>query len=292
MKRILITGGDGFLAKSFYEKLLGDYEIISCNRLLLDLNDSTAVLAYLKMGNFDVIIHTATYDAAPQYSLKDKNKVLENNLRMFFNIVRCDGYFGKLIYFGSGAEFNRKQWKPKMKESYFDQHVPVDQYGYSKYIMTKHALLNSNIVNLRLFGVFGEYDDWRYRFIPNACCYAVNELSINIHRNSRVDFLYIDDLVKVVQWAIDNKPKRSVYNVCSGEVFDSIELAKKIILISGKDLDFYVESEGQGEYSGDNSILLKEMINFECTPMEKSLASLFSWYEKNKQIIDVSQFHF
>src|SRR3989339_2059091 len=169
MKKILITGGYGFIAKNLLEQLGEEYNIFSYNRQQLDLLDSSKVLAVIKKSKFDVIIHTATYDAAPKHSKKDPSKVLENNLRMFFNIVRCKDYFGKMIYFGSGAEFDRKNWIPEMTESYFDQHVPSNQYGFSKYLMTKYTALNSNIYNLRLFGVFGKYDDWRYRFIPNIC---------------------------------------------------------------------------------------------------------------------------
>jgi len=292
MKKILITGGDGFLAKSLYEKLIGNYQLISCNRSTLDLNDSVAVSSFLKKEKFDIVIHTATYDAAPKDSLKNKNKVLENNLRMFFNLARCEDYFEKMLYFGSGAEFSREHWKPKMLESYFDKHVPVDQYGLSKYIMNKHAEQSNNIYNLRLFGVFGEYDDWRYRFIPNACCHALHGSPIYIHKNSRVDFLYIDDLLKIVSWFIESNPNHHVYNVCSGQVYDFVTWAKGIISISGKKIDFNVNSHAIGEYSGDNSILLKEMSDFEFSSMEDSLRLLYQWYEKNKDMIDINQFHY
>ncbi len=260
---------------------------------MLDLNDSSAVYGHLKREWFDVVIHTATYDAAPKDSHKDSNKVLENNLKMFFNIARCKDYFGKMIYFGSGAEFNREHWVPKMQESYFDKYIPGDQYGLSKYIMTKHASLSDNIYNLRLFGMYGQYDDWRYRFISNVCCYAVMGMPIKIHKNARVDFLYIDDLVKVVKWFIDNKPKYQVYNVCSGEVFDFFEWARMIIAISGKKLDLVVNNNGEcREYSGDNALLLKELSGFKFSSAEQSLSSLYNWYTENKHKIDITKSHY
>jgi len=289
----LITGGDGFLARSFNEKLDDVYQITVCNRQKLDLSDAIQVFNYVKKGQFDVVIHTATYDAAPKYSTKDKNKVLESNLAMFFNLARCNDYFGKMIYFGSGAEFNREQWLPKMSESYFDQYVPTDQYGFSKYIMTQHALLSDNIYNLRLFGVFGEYDDWRYRFISNVCCYAVLGLPIKIHKNARVDFLYINDLANIVRWFVNNKPRYHVYNVCSGQSFEHVELAKKIINISGKKLELIVNShKNLPEYSGDNTLLQNELKNYSFSEMEQSLNLLYGWYDKNKHIIDERKFHF
>jgi GDP-L-fucose synthase len=285
--KILITGGNGFIARHLFEQLNIEQTVLSLNRKDLNLLDSSKIFDYIKKNQFDVIIHTATYDAAPKHSTKDPSKVLENNLKMFFNLARCKDYFDKMIYFGSGAEFGRENWIPKMKEDYFDQHVPVDQYGFSKYIMTKYAQLNSNIYNLRLFGVFGKYDDWRVRFISNACCRAVLNLPIRINQNKFFDHLYIDDLVKIVKWFINNKPQKNVYNVCTGNVNDFITLAEKIIKISGKRLDINIKTEGlDREYSGDNSSLLKELKDFEFSSIDESIKALYDWYESNKYIIE------
>ena len=110
---------------------------------------------------------------------------------MFFNIARCNEFFGKMLYFGSGAEFGRPNWIPLMPESYFDVYVPDDPYGLSKYIMTKHTYEATNIYNLRLFGVAGEKDDWRYRFISLASCKAAYDMPITFRQNVFFDFLYI-----------------------------------------------------------------------------------------------------
>jgi len=287
MMKILITGGNGFIAKSLFEQLNIEQTVLSLNRKDLDLLDSSKVFDYIKSNQFDVIIHTATYDAAPKHSTKDPTKVLENNLKMFFNIARRKDDFGKMIYFGSGAEYSRENWIPKMKEDYFDQHVPVDQYGFSKYIMTKYTQLSSNIYNLRLFGVFGKYDDWRTRFIPNACCRAVLNLPIRINQNVFFDFIYIGDLIKIVNWFIKNKPQKNVYNVCTGNVSDFKILAEKIIKISGKKLNINIKTEGLGrEYSGDNSLLLKELQNFKFTPIDNSIKALYDWFEQNKSKLE------
>ena len=129
IKKILITGGNGFIAKSLREQLSlaesyqgkflrWNYDVVSYNRLELDLTDSKKVENLIANRGYDVVIHGATYDAAPEFSDKNPNLVLEKNLRMFFNIARCSDHFGKMIYFGSGAEFNRENWTSKMKESY------------------------------------------------------------------------------------------------------------------------------------------------------------------------------
>ncbi len=287
--KILITGGKGFIARSLTEQLGGVYAISAPGREELDLLDPVRVAGYLKTGHFDAVIHCATYDAAPKISTKDPAKVLEYNLRMFFNIARCTGEFGRMVYFGSGAEFGREHWKPVMSEDYFDEHVPADQYGFSKYLMTKCALASDNIYNLRLFGVFGKYDDWRYRFIPNICARLALSLPLVITRNRVMDFLYIDDLVKMTGWLLNAEKPSKVYNACSGVAKDYVTLAGDIIAISGKSAPLTVKQEGWGrEYSGDNSRILKDS-KIPLTPLPQAMGELYNWYLSNPGAIDQQQ---
>ena len=291
--KILITGKDGFIARNLFEQLRSEYAVTALNRKKLDLLDSTGVLVYLKKNPFEIIIHAATYDAAPINSPKDPTRVLEHNLTMFFNLARCRDYFGRMIYFGSGAEFGREHWKPKMKEDYFGRHIPVDQYGLSKYLMTQHAQLSPNIYNLRLFGVFGEYDNWRYRFISNACCKAVLGLPITFRHNKVFDFLYVDDLIRIVKWFIRGSPQHRVYNVCSGKSFEFRTLAQKIIQAAGKDLEILVESGNPRiEYSGDNSLLLQELKNFKFSSIDDSIQKMYNWYNTHRRRIKKEEFHY
>lgn len=281
MKKILITGANGFIAKNLNESLKEKHNIIPANRQELNLLDSQNVMSYMKKNNFDVVIHCATYDAAPKHSTKDPTKVLENNLRMFLNVARCENYFGEMIFFGSGAEYDREHWIPKMKENYFDQHVPKDQYGFSKYMMTKYSESRGGIFNLRLFAVFGKYDDWQTRFIPNACLQAIEKETIRIHQNAFYDYLDVKDLAKIVDRFILHPPKEKVYNVCSGEIYDRKSLADKIKNISGKNLVIQIENENFGkEYSGDNNSLLRELKNFQFTPIDESIKNLYEWYQE------------
>ena len=195
-----------------------------------------------------------------------------------------------MIYFGSGAEYDRLHWSPRMKEECFDQYVPSDQYGFSKYIMSKYALLHKNIFDLRIFSVFGKYEDWRYRFISRACCCALFDLPVTIKQNVKYDFLYVDDLVKIVKWFIENKPQKQIYNVCSGQAIDSCSLAQIVAKIAGKPLKTVVKSEGLGvEYSGDNDLLLSEMGAGDFTPMVESIKALYDWYSLNRQLINKAE---
>ncbi len=286
MVRIFLTGGSGFVGRNLKESLEGEYIISAPSSKELNLLDENKVLEFFRKGNFDIVIHTATWDCT-RNTKKDPNLVLCNNLRMFFNIARCNSYYNKMIYFGSGAEYNRSNWIPKMDESYFDVHVPKDDYGFSKYVMNKYALQSKNIYNLRLFGVFGKYEDWEIRFISNACCKAIYDLPITIKQNVFFDYMYIDDLLNITKWFIQHDTKEKVYNVCAGSTFDLLSLAKKVILISKKKIKIVIKNPGLGhEYSGDNSRLLNEMGCYTFKNMDVSISELYRWYLSRKKDIN------
>lgn len=281
--KILITGGAGFIARNLTEYLSGDNKVIAPNSKELNLLLPEKVEDIIKKNKFDAVIHAATYDAAPKTSTKDKSKVLEHNLKMFFSIARCKGHFGKMIYFGSGAEYDRERWKPNMGEDYFDSYVPGDQYGLSKYVMTKYALSNDKVFNLRLFGVFGKYEDFSYRFLSNMCYQSITGDKLVIQQNAVYDFTHVDDLLQVVKWALTKDPPKKVYNVCAA-AYERKYIAEEVKKISGKPLKIEIEKQELGrEYSGNNKLLLSDMKGFSFTPIKKSIKKLYEWYDVNKE---------
>lgn len=283
--KVLITGGTGFIGRNLKEQLSDRYRISAPASSELDILDDRNVFEYIKSNNFDVVIHAATWNAT-RNSAKDLTRVSHNNCKMFFNLARCNDYYGKMIYYGSGAEYDRLHWIPKMKEGYFDTHVPVDEYGFSKYIMRKYAEKTKNIYNLCLFGVFGKYEDWQIRFISNACCKAVWDLPITIKQNVYFDYLHVDDLVKITEWFIENEPKVRHYNVCTGKTFNLLTLAEKVLSASGKDLDIRVAKEGlASEYSGDNARLISEIGGYEFGKVDGCILELYKWYSANRELI-------
>lgn len=286
-KRILITGATGFIGRNLKEQLEKEYHIKAPTSKELDLWNEGEVCTFLQKNNFDVILHCATHNET-RTSPKDLRYVFYGNLRMFFNLARWNDLYGRMFYFGSGAEYDMRYYIPKIKEDYFDTHVPVDDYGFSKYIMAKYIGNTQNIYDLRLFGCFGRYEDYRIRFISNAICRTLFNLDITISQNVYFDYLYINDLARIMRLFIERKTiQYRCLNICTGRTIDLKTLAKIVLAASGKKLNIKVAKQGlKKEYSGDNGRLMKEIGGFLFTPIDRAVWELYGWYKKNRSIID------
>ena len=284
--KILITGSTGFIGKNLKEKLGEKYNIFYPKRYELDLLNAESVKRYLVMHEFDVILHTANTNNTRNVGVTSYDS-LDGNLRMFFNLERCKEYYGKMYYFGSGAEYDMQHYVPSMKEDYFDSYVPTDAYGFSKYIMSKEANKSNSIYDLRLFGVYGKYEEWERRFISNAICRALKGKDITIQKNVYFDYLWVDDLCDIMKWFIQNEPQYSHYNICSGNKIDLLSLANIVRKVLGIECNILIKESGwKLEYTGNNERLLNEIGDYTFTSYEESIAELCNYYKSNINLID------
>lgn len=289
--KLLVTGGSGFIGRNLVEHLAGHFDVAAPSSAELNLLDAAAVRQYLCAHRFDVIVHCAS--TRSNRRLGAPADMLDRNCRMFFNLARNDGLFGKMIYFGSGAEYERTELPPRVREDYFDTRVPQDPYGFSKYLCAKYAERAERIVELRLFGVFGKYEDYTIRFISNACARVVVGLPIVVRQDVKFDYLYVDDLAAITQWFIENDARHRAFNVCSGTSHDLTKLANIVAAVSGCAPGILVNNSGRGpEYSGDNALLMDEIGGFEFRDMQDTIAKLYAWYAQNRGLIEVEMLRF
>lgn len=285
--KILLTGGNGFIGKNLSEHLSGKHELYIPRSFELNLLDEDAVHVYLKGHNFDVVVHAA---GKPGHrNSKDPTGVFYADTRMFFNLIRNKEYFGKMLITGSGGIYDFRYYEPKVKEENWKNHIPVDEHGFFRYVTAHSIEKTENVVDLRLFGVFGKHEDYAIRFISNAICKTIFDLPITIKQNRKFDYLYIKDLFPIIDHFIEKDCIHKEYNITPYESVELLHIAEKIIALSGKDLPILVSQEGMGlEYSGDNTRLASEMPYLQFTEFDLSIKDLYGWYEDNRDIIDKS----
>jgi len=286
MKKILLTGGSGFIGKNISESFLAEkYLIVAPKRSDLDLADDKSVANFFCNNKFDAVINSA-YKPAHRNAV-DNSGLFFANSRMFFNLVKYSDCFGKLINIGSGAIYDMRNYRAKMTEEYFGQNIPADDHGFCKYVAGKYIEKSDNIVDLRAFGVFGKYEDYAIRFISNAICKAIFDLPITIKQNRKFDYIFIDDLMPILDFFIQENPPHKAYNITPDASIELLEIAEIIKKISGKNLEIKIAQSGFGlEYSGDNAKLKKELKNFEFTKITNSITALYKWYFDQKNSLN------
>lgn len=283
---IFITGANGFAGRHLKTYLESKkYKLFTPSHKELDLLDERAVDNFFKTSKIDVVINTALVGGSRKE--EHEESALDNNLRMFFNIVRNKKRFKKMIHCGSGAEYDKRFPIIKVKEEDFDKRVPVDEYGFSKYICSKYIEQSDNIVSLRIFALFGRGEKYQYRFISNAICRNIFGLPITMRQDVYFDYFNINDFVKIVGHFIKNDAKYKFYNIGSGRRINLKTITKIINEIADKKSEIIVGKEGlNNEYTCNNERLISEIPDFKFTKMEDSVRDLYFWYKENKNKID------
>lgn len=276
--KILLLGATGFIGRNLKEAWANRYDLASPTSRELDLLDAEAVESYLREGRFDVVLHTANTNHL--IHPEREPYILEHNLRMFYNLERCRDLYGKLYYFGSGAEYDMRHYVPQMPESYFEAHIPQDPYGFSKYIMSKQA--TGNIYDLRLFGVFGKYEEWQRRFISNMVYRNLTGQVLQMNQNMYFDYLYVNDLIPILEWFLSHEPAHHHYNVCSGQRIELLSLARMVIEETGIPGEITILQDGlKTEYTGSNRRLEEELGGLRFTPVRIAVQELIQYYQEH-----------
>jgi len=196
-KTILITGGNGYIAKSIHEHLNHIHDVTSITRNDFDLSDYKQTLDWFSKRTYDVVIHTAISGGSRLET--DQHSVFTQNMAMFDNLVENKDRFSKLITFGSGAEL-------------FHGDTP---YANSKRQISKEIIKYPNFYNLRIFGVF-DHNELDTRFIKSNIIRYLKKEPMVIHANKIMDFFYMKDLISLVEYYMNNDGLEQEIN-CSYE---------------------------------------------------------------------------
>jgi len=238
MKKILITGGAGFIGYFLSKKLLSDgFEVVgidnmndyydpSLKQARLDQLNSSPGYTFIKMDladrpvmerlfdthGFDAVVNLAA-QAGVRYSLQNPHAYADSNLLGFVNVLEgCRHTKVKHLVFASSSSVYGGNTKMP-----FSVHDNVD-HPVSLYAATKksnelmaHAyshLYGLSCTGLRFFTVYGPWGrpDMAYFLFTKAILAGE---SINIFNNGEMkrDFTYIDDIVEGVIRVVGRPPE-------------------------------------------------------------------------------------
>ena len=277
---LLLTGSSGFIGKNLKAGLQNEYNLLTPSHSELELADEVSVKSYFENNNMDFIIHCASVGGAR--GVEDEKSTVEKNLSMVNNLIKFKNDDTRIILFGSGAMYDKSRNLHKVKESEIGNIIPKDLYGLSKLKIAELTKLRDDITCLNIFACYG-YGEKSSRFPSYAIDRVLNNEPIIINQNVVFDYLFVEDMVKIVKYFIKNTPCDKIINITPTESISLVEIANLINLMSENPVGIELQNhEMNNEYTGDNTLLLKNYRDFKFTSMKDGLRKLYNYKKENK----------
>jgi GDP-L-fucose synthase len=240
---VLVTGGNGYIAKSLRTALNRKYDIVAVTLNDFDMTDGDAMRKWFRGKSFAAVVHTATVGGSRLQN--ETSSVIEQNLLMHYNLLSCRDHFSRLIGFGSGAEI----------------FAPETPYGLSKRVIANSIKETPNWYNIRIFGVFDE-NELPTRFIKANINRYLQHQPMKIHKDKIMDFFYMKDLVSVVdKYLVDTDPPKEID--CSySEKHSLTNIASQINQLATHKVPVDIQEDGISFYCGQELKLDVPLVGF------------------------------
>jgi len=226
--KILITGGDGFIGKNFFErikttkglkiKILSRKKNSNINKIrIIKLSKNlNTVKKKLKKFSPDIVIHFATFYSTERNLLSQK-KMIESNLLFGSNLLEIINLkkLKAFIYTNTYSIYDsKKKYNPKNFYS-------ITKYMFEFVLKYYSKLYNFKVINLLLSDIYGK-GDRRGKFVN----LLINAYKKNKNLNAspgyqKINLLHVEDLINAIVMLIKKikiLKKWSKFSVFSKEV--------------------------------------------------------------------------
>tara|TARA_Y100000589_G_scaffold291588_1_gene295184 strand:+ start:9768 stop:10616 length:849 start_codon:yes stop_codon:yes gene_type:complete len=236
MKKVLITGSEGFVGKNLIKYLKNySFQLIKTTDKSVDLKLSES---WNRIEKCDYLIHLAGKSFVPK-SWEEPANFIENNTLLITNALEyCRIHKAKLIFLSSYLYGNCKSL-PIKENAQLEANNP---YALTKLLSEKLCYFyrnnfQVNNVILRVFNLYGPGQPKNF-LLSKIIDQVKYENFIEVESLSpKRDYIYIDDLCSAIVKAIDYKGNENTFNIGSGKSYSVKEMIDFIQNIYGTSLD-------------------------------------------------------
>lgn len=227
MKKILITGGKGQLAKTFksIETNYTSFKFVIKSKQDLDITNYESLADEILQNNYDFIINCAAYtDVNKAEEFKDRAiSVNSNSVKYILELINDTNC--KLIQFSSDYVFDGSK---ETEYSETDKVNPVNNYGYSKYLAEKHIINStSQSTIIRTSWLFSQFNS---NFVKKIIDLSKDQKQINVTNKEIGCPTYTLDLANFCMTLCEKNLhwKSEIFNYSNSGFTSRFKMAKKI----------------------------------------------------------------
>jgi len=324
MKKILITGGAGFIGSNLTEYFLNKGYFVRCldnfstgykhnieeflsnsNYELLEGDIRDLEMCKKAVNGVDYVLHQAALGSVPR-SVNDPITSNEVNVSGFLNMLVAARNAGvkRMVYAASSSTYGDSENLPKVEDIIGK---PLSPYAVTKYVNELYAdvfakTYGMEIIGLRYFNVFGRRQNTRGAYaavIPLFTKLLIQHESPTINgtgENSR-DFTYIDNVIQMNERAmLADTPEavNTVYNTAVGDrtnLNQLVEYVKEFLTeydaeISTIDIKYGPNRVGDIPHSLASVDKAKELLGYQPTHViREGLKEAVRWYWEHKEML-------
>lgn len=251
---VLVTGTNGFIGSNIIKFLNKNFNFFGVTKESLNLYSIKDIDSFIFKNKIESVIHCAIEGG--HRLEKEESDIFYKNILMYENLMKFKDRYTFFINISSGAEFDRRNNITSYKEEELYNNIPIDYYGLSKNIISKLNNQFERGINLRIFNCFYP-NELNTRFIRNNIKKYINHEPMIIHQDRYMDFLYLDDLLTVIKYYLNNPQMSSVdINLTYKEKYKLSDILTKINNISDHKSHIIIENEQFGlNYTGNSEKL-------------------------------------
>ena len=305
MKRIIITGGSGLVGTAIrtISQKYSEYEFVYISSSEYDLTSMEKTREMFEKYKPYYVIHLAACVGGLFKNMSDKVKMLEDNLMINFNVVKCSHEYKveKLVACLSTCIFPDKTSYPINETMLHDgpPHTSNDAYAYAKRILhiqckAYRETYGDNFVCVIPTNVYGPNDNFNLldgHVIPSLvhqCYLAVQDGGVFVVKGSGKpmrQFIYTEDLAELLMWTLCNYDgELLILSVPEHDEVSISDVAKIIAKHMGyKDLIIYDEGYSDGQYkkTADNRRLLDLYGSYNFKNIDEGIRKTVEWFVTN-----------
>ncbi|HAY3551972.1 SDR family oxidoreductase [Elizabethkingia meningoseptica] len=319
-KKILITGGAGFIGSNLTEYFLQKgYEVICLDNFstghrsniipflqnpkynLIEGDIRNFEVCQTAVNGVDYILHQAALGSVPR-SIKDPQTSNEVNISGFLNMLVAarDAKVKRFVYAASSSTYGDSESLPKIEDKIGK---PLSPYAITKYVNELYAEIFSKIygietIGLRYFNVFGRRQDPNGAYaavIPKFVMQLMKYESpvINGTGDFSRDFTYIDNVIQMNELAMlttNSEAINTIYNTAVGDrttLNELVSYLKKILseydtMIGNIEIKYGANRQGDIPHSLASIDKAREMLGYKPShTIESGLKEAIKWYWDN-----------